>query len=198
MGDLGVELQAIVPLRASSAIAASGALPELATALKPVGQFADAVTVTHPHVRGACRFGQDSSSNLQQSAVMSTWAWPNSRSLEGSTHRRAARPSFACRNRCRAPARPSRRRASGARGGLSKTTDSGPRRGRHRPGRSADQRRIVVPRQYFAVHARFAHTPRDQLRVLRTKIENQDAIARGVFTRHGSWAASLVMLTSCT
>ncbi len=41
-----------------------------------------------------------------------------------------------------------------------------------------------IPCPEFAVHAQLAYAARDQLRVLRTKIENQNAMLMNIFRRH--------------
>jgi hypothetical protein len=48
-----------------------------------------------------------------------------------------------------------------------------------------DLRRVVVPRPDFAVHAEFADAARDELRVLRTEVEDEDLVAMDVVGHGG-------------
>ena len=93
--------------------------------------------------------------------------------------RPAARPSSACRSRCRAPGTPCVHTAAGARGVSPSVTLFGP------PDRMmpfganvADEGVADVERMDLAVDVRLAQAARDELRVLRAEVEDQDLRVR--------------------
>ena len=76
---------------------------------------------------------------------------------------------------------PSSNTASGARGGVASVTDSGPPdRMIPRAPKARTALVAAVPGQDLAVDADLAHAPRDQLRVLRAEVEDQDPVGMDV------------------
>ncbi len=161
-------------------------------------QRRDLVAVAHPHVEQAVALRVAPVLDaVEQAAVSRARAPRRSRTRAPGRfppRRPAARPSSACRSRCRAPARPRSNTASGRarRVALGHALRAA---GQDDPGgrEISDERVAHVERVNLAVDVELAHAPRDELRVLRAEIEDQDPAGHGgrSVRRHGAtrWTA---------
>ena len=169
--------------RASSAMAAIGRSLVVAVTAKPGGT---AVT------RSPCDIQTSSIAAMARRTLATARSRPSASTARARTRacgrlrscRRAARPSSACRSRCRECGTPMSNTVCGARGAsisvrrfrTARKNDSFRREFR-------DGFRIVIPRPDFAIDADFANAPRDQLRVLRAEIEDQDLVGMKIWHR---------------
>ena len=160
----------------SSAIAAKGALSEVATSLKPGGS---AVTRSPWLIQTGC-CSPDLPDAIEQSALRCR-PRPRRGRIRGRGRprpcRRAAPPSPAGHSRCRGPARRPSKTSCGARGRVlvsDRCRAAGQDdRLRREPAKASGG---VLEGMDFAIDARLAHAARDQLRHLRAEIDDEDLV----------------------
>ncbi len=177
MHDLGMKQQRVERARSASAIAAIGAFALVATTEKPAGAARDEVAVARPDANLGRHAGKQRRRPAPRRRSTATVAWPNSRCGAGATRPPSVSPSTACRSRCRAPGMPMSNSAGSHFGAPGSDTLFGPP-DRMMPDRlpRADLLGRRVRRPDLGIHRQLAQPPRDQLRVLRPEIENDDGL----------------------
>ena len=154
-------------------------------AWNPGGSAHDAIAVTHPHVQQPMAFGADTILDVaQQRRVAARPDFGVAEFAHLARHHLAAQLR---RHGVHAVANAEHRHAQlidGARRGGRPLHGHGlrsPGKDHAARAKGAHGRIAHVPGMDLAVHAQFAHAPRDQLRVLRTEVDDQHAL--GVYVR---------------